>query len=528
MKYFNNIHSLRDLKKQFRALAIANHPDKGGDTAVMQEINAEFDALFAVWKNRPDTEVTEEERQEDGRTYRRRFYTANGWEGSRYDGNLSTTDISARVRVYAKERYKDYKFSVRTEYYSGGSSIYIKLVSGPVPAFKEDAPSPYISTMSNISEKFGLTSEVYAVLSDVVAYCNSFNYDDSDSMTDYFDTNFYLHINVGDYSKPYEVKEPKAKKVTGKTARRAARIEGEAVEPVDQSCADPMRVAVLVVDYSEKAIAVIGDTAPIKDDLKAMGGRFNARLTVEGEKVAGWIFSKSKEADVMAYVKKLTESAEPMAADPDASEPMAAPEAVETEKAQDIEKTQQEAPKFWAQYGRMGCVVCNGLVWYIAPGDWVAVDEVGVFCNEEGEPLAFAGEFDVMRNAAKRDEGRRGVFFLHEWEAYNFAEELQKKEAESMAAPDPMTEAETIEAETVEDQPDTVEAMEDITAGVEVLQGLSEEQIYRCLLSASDTLRQSPEFWKMINDGDDPKEAITKPALACLLTLGRKIKQGAA
>ena len=178
----------------------------------------------------------------------------------------------------------------------------------------------------------------------------------------------------------------------------------------------------------------------------------------------------------------------------------------------------------------MGCVVCNGLVRYIAPGDWVAVDEVGVFCDEEGEPLAFAGEFDVMRNAAKRDEGRRGVFFLHEREAYKFAEELQKKEAESMAAPEPMTEAETIEAETIEPEAEAVgvAAMEDITAGVEALQGLSEEQIYRCLLSASDTLRQSPEFWKMINDGDDPKEAITKTALACLLTLGRKIKQGAA
>lgn len=519
MKYFNNIHSLTELKKQFRALAIANHPDKGGDTETMQEINAEFDALFAIWKNRPDTEVTEEERQEDGRTYRRRFYTANGWEGCRYDGNLSTTDISARVRVYAKERYKDYKFSVRTEYYSGGSSIYIKLVSGPVPAFKEDAPRPYISTMSDISEKFGLTSEVYAVLSDVVAYCNSFNYDDSDSMTDYFDTNFYLHINVGEYGNPYEVKQPKAKKVTGKTARRAERIEGETVETVAPSCADPESVAVLVVDYSAKAIAVIGDTAPIKDDLKAMGGRFNARLTVEGQKVAGWIFSKSKESDVMAYVKKLNESGTP--------EPM---EAEESAPVPVIEEVKEEGPKFCAQYGRMGCVVCSGLVWYIAPGDWVAMDEDGVFCDEEGEPLAFAGESDVMRNAAKRDEGRRGVFFLHEWEAYKFAEELQKKEAESMAAPEPMTEAETIEAETVEPEAEAVgvAAMEDITAGVEVLQGLSEEQIYRCLLSASDTLRQSPEFWKMINDGDDPKEAITKTALACLLTLGRKIKQGAA
>ena len=34
-----------------------------------------------------------------------------------------------------------------------------------------------------------------------------------------------------------------------------------------------------IIDYSEKAIAVIGDTKPIKDQLKELGGRFNSRLT---------------------------------------------------------------------------------------------------------------------------------------------------------------------------------------------------------------------------------------------------------
>jgi hypothetical protein len=51
----------------------------------------------------------------------------------------------------------------------------------------------------------------------------------------------------------------------------------------------------LIVDYSEKALAVFGDTRTMKDELKALGGRFNPRLTHEGEKKAGWIFAKSKE-----------------------------------------------------------------------------------------------------------------------------------------------------------------------------------------------------------------------------------------
>jgi hypothetical protein len=53
-----------------------------------------------------------------------------------------------------------------------------------------------------------------------------------------------------------------------------------------------------IVDYSEKALAVFGDTKPIKDQLKALDGRFNPKLTHEGEKRAGWIFSRSKEQEL--------------------------------------------------------------------------------------------------------------------------------------------------------------------------------------------------------------------------------------
>ena len=47
-----------------------------------------------------------------------------------------------------------------------------------------------------------------------------------------------------------------------------------------------------IINYSEKAIAIIGETRAIKDTLKNLGGRFNAHLTCG----AGWIFSKTKES----------------------------------------------------------------------------------------------------------------------------------------------------------------------------------------------------------------------------------------
>ena len=56
-----------------------------------------------------------------------------------------------------------------------------------------------------------------------------------------------------------------------------------------------------LVEYSTKAVAVFGETKSIKDELKAMGGRFNARLTFNGQKLAGWIFPKSKEQSLAYY-----------------------------------------------------------------------------------------------------------------------------------------------------------------------------------------------------------------------------------
>lgn len=51
---------------------------------------------------------------------------------------------------------------------------------------------------------------------------------------------------------------------------------------------------VQIVDYSEKAFVITGDTREIKATLKALGGRFNPRLSCG----AGWVFSKKKETEI--------------------------------------------------------------------------------------------------------------------------------------------------------------------------------------------------------------------------------------
>ena len=65
---------------------------------------------------------------------------------------------------------------------------------------------------------------------------------------------------------------------------------------------------IILIDYSEKAIAVIGNTYEIKEGLKNLGGKFNKFLTVEGEKKAGWIFNKSqadKVSDLLIQYSKI-------------------------------------------------------------------------------------------------------------------------------------------------------------------------------------------------------------------------------
>ena len=112
MKHFTNIKSLAELKKQYRTLAITNHPDKGGKVEIMQEINNEYDQLYKIWVNA----MPEQARPTESAEQSRKFYTANGWEGKNYDRNLTTQEIAKRVREYAKKNWPGWKFSIRCKF----------------------------------------------------------------------------------------------------------------------------------------------------------------------------------------------------------------------------------------------------------------------------------------------------------------------------------------------------------------------------------------------------------------------------
>lgn len=216
------------------------------------------------------------------------FYTANGWAGSNYDKKLSTKEIAAKVRSYAKKNFPGFKFSIKTEWSMCADSMYIELKEGAFIPFVDGSRSAergYMSTMSTLKGwENELTPEMFKVLDAVATYASSFRYDDSDGMQDYFDTNFYIHIKISD---EYQIVEPKVKKGGVKAEKETKEVEAVTVEGLE------------IVDYSEKAVAVFGDTKTIKDRLKELGGRFNPVLNYNGEKCAGWIFSKNQAGKVM-------------------------------------------------------------------------------------------------------------------------------------------------------------------------------------------------------------------------------------
>ena len=62
-KFFGNITSLEELKKEYRKLCFLHHPDRGGDTETMKFINSEYDNLFENLKHNYNENRGEHQRE---------------------------------------------------------------------------------------------------------------------------------------------------------------------------------------------------------------------------------------------------------------------------------------------------------------------------------------------------------------------------------------------------------------------------------------------------------------------------------
>lgn len=244
MTYFNTISSYEDLKKQYRTLATANHPDIGGNVETMKAINNEYDIFFPIWKTRNKVKTNE-----TAYSTRSEFYTQNGWKGENYDSSQSLKDIAIKIRAYVKELYPTCKFSITTEYASMCQELHVKLMEAPYAVYKafedwteEDhnnfrCRSFYDEKTSEKSkETFTYTDTAKAMIEDVDAQVNSYNHDDSDGMIDYFDVKFYyMGCKIGKWDKPFKIVEKQARlpktDTTAETGGRALTDTNDKQQP---------------------------------------------------------------------------------------------------------------------------------------------------------------------------------------------------------------------------------------------------------------------------------------------------------
>ena len=232
-------------------------------------------------------------------------YTCKGWKGSKYSCDKGAKEVAKELRAYIKENpdLNVCKWSVRSDV----RSIYVSLMAAPFDPFSDEYKVKNEYRYKNGYSEHGdtkdyTTQEAYRLIIKVKTFVMQYIRDYSDAMIDYYDCNIYDHYEIGQYDKPFQIIEKKESPKQGEPSK----------EPNEVKVSEPVVTpeGLEIVNYSEKAIAVFGETKAIKDELKKLGGKFNPVLKHNGEKRAGWIFSKKQTDKVRALLAPSVEAAE--------------------------------------------------------------------------------------------------------------------------------------------------------------------------------------------------------------------------
>lgn len=95
-----------------------------------------------------------------------------------------------------------------------------------------------------------------------------------------------------------------------RTKKAAASKQEDAPKPAPKKEASPApkqeKPRLTLMQYSEKCMALFGDTKPIKEKLKSIGGRFNPNLHPFGNEtsVPGWVFPMKHKQELEELINK--------------------------------------------------------------------------------------------------------------------------------------------------------------------------------------------------------------------------------
>jgi hypothetical protein len=127
----------------------------------------------------------------------------------------TTKQLCADIRAALKKEIPGCKFSVVGENYSMGRSINVALMEGPFEALWANPKNEYINKdgkqylqvnhyyLDRKTDTDVITDECREVLLKAKAIGLKDHWDESDVQTDYFHCNFYFHLNIGKWDKPF-------------------------------------------------------------------------------------------------------------------------------------------------------------------------------------------------------------------------------------------------------------------------------------------------------------------------------------
>lgn len=320
MKYFTACKTLDELKKEYRRLAMLHHPDVGGDTATMQAINAEFDALFPLLRM-VHNQTAAEPSAETSASYRSEFYTANGWKGSNYIAGLSLKEIAQRVRSFIQEQFPTFKFSVRCSYASMCQELHVDMKEAPCKVYKDldeltEQDVDDVITRASRNNVWRLTcwspeearaeiariwaeegswykvpaDQIKAAAEAVDGFVNSYNYSDCDGMIDYFDVNFYYFGCLQDNARGVQY-VPRIPRISAKQAKE---------QPTAPAATGAIRVEINP-DFNGIEVYFPGKPSEaVRDALKARGWRWHHKK--------GCWYHRNTEANLQS-LRAITETA---------------------------------------------------------------------------------------------------------------------------------------------------------------------------------------------------------------------------
>lgn len=135
----------------------------------------------------------------DTSKYRYRFV------GSNYTG-LSVKETAAEIRKHIKAQFPEVKFSVTSDYHK----IYVEIKSSPYNNLKLAYSSDIETREYRLYEEEN-NKELIAIKKYCQDLLDSYNYDDSDSMSDYFNCHYYDSVSIDyDYTQTEQTESIKA------------------------------------------------------------------------------------------------------------------------------------------------------------------------------------------------------------------------------------------------------------------------------------------------------------------------------